>query len=52
MKIMISKEKIDRKRNNRRNKIATTDQLKDSGNANTLYYNSIRFVSRKYTPIQ
>ena len=38
MKIMISKEKIDRKRNNRRNKIATTNQLKDSGNANTLYY--------------
>ncbi len=51
MKIMISEEKTDRKRNNRRNKIATTNRLKDWRNADTLFYNSIRFVSRKYTPI-
>jgi hypothetical protein len=48
---MISEEKIDKKRKNRRNKIATTDQLKDSRNIGTLFYNAIPFVSGKYTPI-
>ena len=48
---MISEEKIDKKRNNRRNKIATTDPLKDSRNVGTLFYNAIPFVSSKYTPI-
>jgi hypothetical protein len=42
---MISEEKIDKKRNNRRNKIATTDPLKDSRNVGTLFYNAIPFVS-------
>jgi hypothetical protein len=31
MKIMISEEKTDRKRNNRRNKIATTNNLRTGG---------------------
>jgi hypothetical protein len=48
---MISEEKIDKKKNNRRNKIATTDQLKDSRTVGTLFYNAIPFVSGKYTPI-
>lgn len=45
MKIMISKEKTDKKKKQRRNKIPTTNKLKDSSNADTLFYNSIRFVS-------
>jgi hypothetical protein len=47
MKIMISEEKTDKKKKQRRNKIPTANKLKDSNNADTLFYNSIRFVSGK-----